>query len=87
MYMNDLILFLHLCDILPFEKNPTLYLHKLEFPLFKDDLYQVWLILASWFWRIIFLFNFIVFSLFCYYLPLEKSFLGHTQRSLSLYIF
>jgi hypothetical protein len=26
-------------------------LNKLEFPLPKDNLFQVWLILALWFWR------------------------------------
>jgi hypothetical protein len=47
-------------------------LNNLESPLPKDDLYQVWLKLASWFWRRRFLKIFSVFLLFCYYLPLEK---------------
>jgi hypothetical protein len=34
-------------------------------------MYQVWLILACWFWRR-FQKTFSVFLLFCYYLPLEK---------------
>ena len=47
-------------------------LNKLESPSPKDALCQVWLILAQWFWRRRF-FNFVnVFSLFRYYLPLEK---------------
>jgi hypothetical protein len=33
----------------PFEEGLALYLNKLEFSSPKDDLYQVWLILASWF--------------------------------------
>jgi hypothetical protein len=28
--------------------------NNLEFPLTKDDLYQVWLNLACWFWRFFF---------------------------------
>jgi hypothetical protein len=47
--------------------------NKLEFSSLKDNLYQVWLILASWFWRR-FLKIFSAFSLFPYYLPLEKSY-------------
>jgi hypothetical protein len=40
-------------NYLPFEE----YLNNLEFPLRKDDLYQVWLTLAYWFWRRRFFFN------------------------------
>jgi hypothetical protein len=58
-------------DFLPFEEDPDLYLNNLEFPLPKDDLCQVWLKLASWFWRR-FLKMFSVFLLFCDYPPLEK---------------
>ena len=29
-------------DYLPFEGGPVLHLNKLESPLSKDDLYQVW---------------------------------------------
>jgi hypothetical protein len=47
-------------------------LNKLEFPSFKDNVYQVWLNLACWFWRRRFLKIFSVFLLFCYYLPLER---------------
>jgi hypothetical protein len=47
-------------------------LKNLEFPLSKDNLYQVWLNLACWFWRRFFFLLFSVFLLFCYYLPLEK---------------
>jgi hypothetical protein len=49
----------------------ALYLNKFDFPLSKDNLYQVWLDLVSWFWRK-FLKIFGVFLLFCYYLSLEK---------------
>jgi hypothetical protein len=34
-------LFLNVYDYLPFDKDLALYLKKLEFPLRKDDLYQV----------------------------------------------
>jgi hypothetical protein len=47
-------------------------LYNSEFPLPKDDLYQLWLKLASWFWRRRFLIFFREFLLFCYYLPLGK---------------
>jgi hypothetical protein len=51
-------------------------LNKLEFPSPKDNLYQVWLILACWFWRRFFKFLklFSVFLLFCYYLPMENGY-------------
>jgi hypothetical protein len=47
-------------------------LDKLEFPLPKDNLYQVWLNLTGWFWIRRFLKFFSAFFVFCYYLPLEK---------------
>ena len=50
-FFNDLAIFLHFCDYLPFEKDLALDLYHFEFPLPKDDLYQVWLKLACWFWR------------------------------------
>jgi hypothetical protein len=63
----------HFYDYLPFEENLALYSKKLEFPLPKDNMHQVWiLILAHWFWRKIILKIFSVFLLFRYYLPLEK---------------
>ena len=40
------------CNYLPLEKNAALHLNKLESPLPKDALCQVWLKLAQWFWRI-----------------------------------
>jgi hypothetical protein len=39
--VNDLAKFLHFYDYLPIEVDLALYLNKLEFPLPKDDLYQV----------------------------------------------
>jgi hypothetical protein len=52
----------------------ALYLNKLEFPSPKDNLYEVWLNLACWFWRKRLLKFFRSFSLFRYYLPLEKGY-------------
>ena len=36
------------------EEDLTLYLKNFKFPIPKDNLYQVWLKLACWFWRIFF---------------------------------
>ena len=50
----------------------VLQLNKLEFPSPKNALCQIWLKLGQWFWRRRFL-NFVnIFSLFRYYLPLER---------------
>ena len=38
-------------NYLPLEKGRALHLNKLESPLLKDALCQVWLKLAQWFWR------------------------------------
>ena len=70
-FFNDPTPFLHFSDYLPFEEDLALYLNNLESPLPKDDLCQVWLKLACWFWRR-FLKISSVFLLFCDYLPLEK---------------
>jgi hypothetical protein len=43
--------FWHFCDYLPFQKELALDLYNFESPLPMDDLYQVWLKLACWFWR------------------------------------
>jgi hypothetical protein len=40
-FLNDPTPFLNLCDDLPFEKDLALDLYNFEFPLPKDDLYQV----------------------------------------------
>ena len=65
---------LHFCNYLPLEEDLALHLYKLEFPSPKDNLYQVCLILVSWFWRRFFK-TFCVFLLVYYYLPLEKGYL------------
>ena len=67
-------------NYLPLEKGGALHLNKLESPLLKDALCQVWLKLARWFWRRRF-FNFVnVFSLFRNYLPLEEGEALHLNK-------
>jgi hypothetical protein len=39
--LNDPTPFLHFCDYLPFGEDLALYFNKLEFPLPKDNLYEV----------------------------------------------
>jgi hypothetical protein len=58
----------------PLWRGPDPLFEKLEFPSPKDNLYQVWLNMACWFWRRRFLKIFSVFLLFRYYLPLEKGY-------------
>ena len=59
---------------LPLEKDKALHLNKVQSPLLKDALCQVWVKSAQWLWRRRF-FNFVnVFSVFRNYLPLEKSY-------------
>jgi hypothetical protein len=67
--MWPLSLLLLFCNYLSFEEDLALYFNNLEFPLPKDDLCQVWLKFACWFWRRRFFKIFSVFLLFCYYLP------------------
>jgi hypothetical protein len=54
------------------EKSYLVHLKKLESPFPKDDLCQVWLKLAQWFWRLRFLNDPTLFLLFSDYLPLEE---------------
>jgi hypothetical protein len=50
-FKNILSAILLFCYYLPLEKGDPLHLNKLETPLPKDDLCQVWLKMAQWFWR------------------------------------
>ena len=63
------------CDMyyLPLEKGYPLPLKKRQFPSPKDDLCQVWLNLALWFWRKRFLNDATQFLHFCDYLPFEDN--------------
>jgi hypothetical protein len=40
-FLNDPTPFLHFCDYLPFEEDLALYLKEFNFPLSKDNLYDV----------------------------------------------
>jgi hypothetical protein len=40
-FSNDPTPFSHFCDYLPFEEDLALYLNKLEFPSFNNNLYQI----------------------------------------------
>ena len=68
-FVNVFSLFLYYLHL---EKGLALHLSKLESPTPKDALCQVWLKLALWFLRRFLKFVNIVFSLFPYYLLLEK---------------
>jgi hypothetical protein len=57
---------------LPLEKGYPLPLIKFESPLPKNDLCQVWLKLAQWFWQRRFLNDPTPFLHFCDYLPFEE---------------
>ena len=50
-FLNSSMYFGYFCNYLPLEKGRILHLNKLESPLLKDALCQVWLKLAQWFWR------------------------------------
>ena len=59
--------------ISPWKKGRALHLNKLESPFSQNDLCQIWLKLAQWFWRRSFFFKYVnIFTLFRNYLPLEK---------------
>jgi hypothetical protein len=61
--------FLLFCYNLSLEKGNPLHLNKLKSPPPKDNLCQVWLKLAQWFWRRRLLNDPTPFSHFCDYLP------------------
>jgi hypothetical protein len=50
-FLKNFSEFLLFRDYLPLEKSNPLHLNNLEFPPPKDDLCQVWLKLAQWFWK------------------------------------
>ena len=50
-FFNLINVFLLSQNYFPLGKGVTLHLNKLEFPLPKNALCQVWLKLAQWFWR------------------------------------
>ena len=79
-FFNFVYVFLIFCNYLPLEKGVVLHLNNLESPSPKDAVCQVWLKLAQWFWRKIYL-NFVnIFSLFRNYLPLEQRVALHLNK-------
>ena len=65
----------------PLEKDNAPHLKRLEFPLPKNGLCQVWFKLSQLFFRRSFFFNFAnVFSLFRNYLSLEKGNAPHLKK-------
>jgi hypothetical protein len=50
-YLKYFLYILLFCYYLPLEKGATIHLNKPEFPPPKNNLYQVLLKLAQWFWR------------------------------------
>jgi hypothetical protein len=71
-FLKIFSVFLLFCYYLPLEKGNPFHLNNLEFPPPKDDLGQVWLKLAQWFWRRRFLYDPTPFLHFCDYLPFEE---------------
>ena len=66
------------------EKDGELHWNKLDSHSAKDDVCQVWLKLAQWFWRERFLKFVNTFSLFRYYLSLKKGVALHLYKLLFL---
>jgi hypothetical protein len=71
-FLKIFSVFLLFCYHLPLEMGNPLHLNKLKSPTHKDDLCQVWLKLAHWFWRRRFLNDLTPFLHFCNYLPFEE---------------
>jgi hypothetical protein len=68
-FLKILCVFLLFCYYLPLERGYPLPLKTLESSPSKDNLCQVWLKLAEWFWRKRFLNDPIPFIHFCDYPP------------------
>ena len=67
-------------NYLPLEKDGALHVKKLESPSPKNALCQVCMKFAQWFWRRRFFNSVNIFSLFRYYLPLEKGKALHMNK-------
>ena len=50
-FFNFVLVFSLFRNYLPLEKGGALHLNRLESPLPRDTLCQVWMKLAQWFWR------------------------------------
>jgi hypothetical protein len=70
-FLKIFSVFLLFCYYLPLVRGNPLYLNKLGIIPLRDDLCQVWLKLAQWFWRR-FLNDPTPFLHFCDYLPYKE---------------
>jgi hypothetical protein len=80
-FLKIFSVFLLFCNYLPLENGYHLRLNTLESPLTMDDLCQVWLKLAEWFWKRRFLNDPTPFLHFCDFLPFEED-LAHYLNKL-----
>jgi hypothetical protein len=71
-FLKDFSVFSHFHYYLPLARGYLLPLNKLELPSPKDNLCQVWLKFALWFWRRRFLNDPTPFLHFYDYLPFEE---------------
>jgi hypothetical protein len=71
-FLEIFSVFLHFRYYLPLEMGNPLHLNKLATPPPNDDMCQVWLKLALWFWRRRFLNDPTPFLHFCNYLPFKE---------------
>ena len=79
-FLNFINVFSLFHNYLPLEKGRALHLNKLESPLPKNVLCQVWLKLAQQFWRRRFLKIVNLFLLFLNYLPFGKGVAFHLNK-------
>jgi hypothetical protein len=73
-FSNDTTPILHFLWLSPLWRGPGPIFKQIEFPLPEDNLYQVWLNLACWIWRIFLKKIVSVFLLFCNCLLFEKGY-------------
>jgi hypothetical protein len=71
-FLKISVYFYSFAIISPWRKAIPFHLNNLESLPPKDDLCQVWLKLAQWFWRRRFLYDPTPFLHFCDYLPFEE---------------
>ena len=72
-FLNFINVFWLFRNYLHLEKGGALHLNKLESPLPKDALCQVWLKLAQWFWRRFFLISSMYFHYFIIISPWKRA--------------
>ena len=77
---------IHILLLSPLKEDVTLHFNIFESPLHKDTLCQVWFKLSQWFRIRRFSKVVHIFSLCCYYLPLEKGQNPSFERNWILFI-